>query len=214
MMTTDRGIVRCDGTCAPKKDRSLSLSPRLCHKKEDRSYAALLRQQQIELPDIIKELELYRKKVGHWIWYVFPTEKEGFSDPCCTKVSEHTAADLCTNPKTSAMWRQALEKVCDLLEDEEGHGMNVLFEVDYGRVDYFIKFWKDRTDTPTWMAEVCARLDKFKWTTPWQPWGVREEEVACSSPTSPRSPSAEQPGRHGPNSRWQDDWTGKTVRYF
>eukprot|EP00971_Amphidinium_carterae_P180206 3574597-Amphidinium_carterae.1 len=44
------------------------------------SYLALLRQQQIELPGVLRELERCRRKENHWVWYVFPTEKEGLSD--------------------------------------------------------------------------------------------------------------------------------------
>eukprot|EP00971_Amphidinium_carterae_P189888 3769372-Amphidinium_carterae.1 len=66
--------------------------------------------------------------------------------------------------------------------------MGVLPPEDHGRLEYFIKFWKDRSDAPQWMADVCARLDAFSWNTlesSWHPW---------KSPglTSASSPSAEQ----------------------
>ena len=33
------------------------------------------------LPYGYKELEKYEKKITHWAWWAWPTEKEGFSEP-------------------------------------------------------------------------------------------------------------------------------------
>jgi len=127
------------------------------------SYVALLHQQQRHLPKVIKELQWHKRKVSCWAWYVFPTDKEGNADPYGTRVSPENAAHLCTYPRTCAMWQQALEKLCELMEEAEGDGMDVLPSIDHGRVHFFINFWKGRPGTPQWMADVCARLDKFDW---------------------------------------------------
>eukprot|EP00971_Amphidinium_carterae_P001230 24267-Amphidinium_carterae.1 len=109
---------------SPSKDSGVASSPNASHsgsspcnvakdddaggawKGKDPSYAALLREQQRELPRVMSELEKHRRKVSCWAWYVFPTDKAGNLDPHRTKVSVDTAADLCTNPKTCVLWQQ------------------------------------------------------------------------------------------------------------
>ena len=50
---------------------------------------------QKELPGILKELQEKGKKVGHWIWWVMPTDKPGDSEPSPkTSVKKDQLGDL------------------------------------------------------------------------------------------------------------------------
>jgi len=77
------------------------------------------------------------KKITHWIWYFFPTERPGISDPYKTYITKETAKLLIDNQK----WLDVHMKINNLLL------INSTFfpEIDLGRIKYFIKFWKENT---------------------------------------------------------------------
>lgn len=125
-----------------------------------KAYQALVDRQQAKLVGILKELKHAKRKTSCWAWWVFPTEKEGFSDPDGTRVTSTTAAWLLSNAATVDDWRLVLETICDLVED---NGMRVLPSIDHGRVHWFIKFWSALDASPDWMKDVCQRLGRFDW---------------------------------------------------
>lgn len=129
---------------------------------EQRAFKALVQCQEEHMKYILQELDEGAKE-SCWAWYIFPTEKPGNCDPDQTRITEKNAIDLCNHESTASDWRKCLEKICDLLEARgkrppDGH---VLPRIDHGRVHWFIKFWKNYSESPEWMVQVCSRLDKF-----------------------------------------------------
>merc|ERR1712087_869877 len=95
------------------------------------------------------------------IWWVFPTEMAGASEPGEeTYVTRCTAAQLFQDSALAEQWQAVLEKICALLEDR---GMAVLPRIDHGRIHHFLLLWKELTDVPDWMVVVLRRLSKFTW---------------------------------------------------
>jgi hypothetical protein len=98
---------------------------------------------QKECPRILRELETSGRKVGHWAWWVFPTELPGASEPPpATAVSAATARELVTRAPSG--WRLCLEQVCSLVETAALAGgrlslNGVLPYIDHGRVEFFVK---------------------------------------------------------------------------
>jgi len=126
-----------------------------------RAFEALVKEQKYSLDGIMWELKTYGRKRSHWIWYVFPTDKAGFSDFAGTRVTRATAGMLCSHQPTVGHWREVLEEICDLVEEKGPH--RVLDSIDHGRIDFFIHFWSSLQDSPDWMRTVCSRLGRYKW---------------------------------------------------
>eukprot|EP00747_Dinoflagellata_sp_TGD_P169589 gnl/TRDRNA2_/TRDRNA2_198931_c0_seq1.p1 gnl/TRDRNA2_/TRDRNA2_198931_c0~~gnl/TRDRNA2_/TRDRNA2_198931_c0_seq1.p1 ORF type:complete len:239 (-),score=35.67 gnl/TRDRNA2_/TRDRNA2_198931_c0_seq1:140-856(-) len=124
-----------------------------------KAYEALVEKQRTNLTCILSELQRQKRKTSCWAWWVFPTDKQGDCDPACTRVTTATAARL-LNTASAPQWRQVLEKICELVEE---NGMGVLPRIDHGRVHWFIKFWSELDATPDWMQDVCGRLGQFPW---------------------------------------------------
>ena len=98
------------------------------------------------------------------MWWVFPTELLGASEPPpATAVSAATASELLH--RAPPEWQMCLETVCKLVIEQahvRGGPMSlrdVLPPIDHGRVKAFIKFWRDVKDTPDWLKIVLNILD-------------------------------------------------------
>eukprot|EP00438_Fugacium_kawagutii_P032286 Skav203496 [mRNA] locus=scaffold2089:44016:44773:- [translate_table: standard] len=96
-------------TCSLDAPRSRKVSD------DQRAFNALVQCQECYLPKILTELDKGGKE-SCWAWYIFPTEKAGFSDFDETRVTSENAVDLCCHESTAEDWRRCLEKICDLLE--------------------------------------------------------------------------------------------------
>mmetsp|Transcript_59865 Transcript_59865/g.106447 ORF Transcript_59865/g.106447 Transcript_59865/m.106447 type:complete len:221 (-) Transcript_59865:143-805(-) len=139
-------------------------SPKSAIRESARAYEraavdALVAKQREMLSTIMMELDGHGRKMGHWIWWVFPTETIGDHDPANTMVTKDTAL-LLLAAETSLAWRQVLEKICTLLEQE---GIHVLPRRDHGRIHFFLTFWTELESCPAWLRSVCKRLQQFSW---------------------------------------------------
>lgn len=133
------------------------------YKNDQEALQALVKKQLEEFPRILRELEEKGQKVGHWIWWACPTQMPGSCDPIDSYVAEETAPELFQS-KAAVLWRNVLEKLCDLVEEHGIHGRHAsLPEDDHGRVHYFLQFWKALPDKPAWMEDVLRRLDQTAW---------------------------------------------------
>jgi hypothetical protein len=112
----------------------------------------LIEKQRQSCPKVIAELQSSGRKTGHWAWWVFPTEKAGFSEPGPkTYVTSETAISL-LNVADMTCWKDALTLTTTLMRDK---GMNnVLPPIDHGRVEYFFKFWVTVDAKPQWMMDA------------------------------------------------------------
>jgi hypothetical protein len=78
------------------------------------------------------------RKTSHWMWYYFPTEKPGASDPYQTYINEVNAIDLLKNQKFIKIHKKILKLI------NSGHQIETIFPpIDWGRIKFFVKFWKN-----------------------------------------------------------------------
>mmetsp|Transcript_106560 Transcript_106560/g.200690 ORF Transcript_106560/g.200690 Transcript_106560/m.200690 type:complete len:265 (-) Transcript_106560:166-960(-) len=119
----------------------------------------LVEVQKRECPQILDELNLFGRKKSHWIWWVFPHEREGVCDPECTRVTQQTACALVTSD-SAELWQAVLEKLCELLE-EKGSTTDIIPAIDHPRIHCFLELWKALPDLPEWIMSVLQRLDKY-----------------------------------------------------
>lgn len=134
--------------------RSAQLEQSVTEKKR---LDALIWRQERECPRIVEELKKNRRKTSHWAWWVFPTEKPGFSEPePATAVTRTNAGDLLTRAPPD--WQASLELIVDLCE-QNGRGLHdILPAIDHPRVGYFVELFSDMDDMPVWLREVVTRL--------------------------------------------------------
>lgn len=98
---------------------------------------SLLSKQKLYFDDIIIELNQNNgKKINHWIWWVFPTEKQGASEPF---------------PKTNILLNRQSEYIIYLARNEIEilqkwiliiNILKELPDIDRGRVKFFYEEWK------------------------------------------------------------------------
>jgi len=82
-------------------------------KVNDERLEVLLQRQEKHCPLILEELRKNGRKTSHWAWWVFPTEKEGFSEPSPTTcVTPNTAEELLERAPDT--WRLCLEEIAAL----------------------------------------------------------------------------------------------------
>ena len=104
------------------------------------SLERLIRRQSVECPKILRELESYGRKVGHWAWWVFPTDRRGASEPPpATSLTWETARQLLDRAISHCPgWISCLKSVCALVEL---WGLTaVLPSEDLHRVAEFVRF--------------------------------------------------------------------------
>lgn len=127
----------------------LSLSPGSTLTADEIVLHTLIEKQRECCPKVIAELQSSGRKISHWAWWVFPTEKAGLSEPDPkTYVTRETAMSL-LNVAEMTQWKEALTLTTILIRDKGIH--NVLPSIDYGRVEFFFKFWNAVDAKPQWM---------------------------------------------------------------
>lgn len=140
-------------------ESTLILEEKNAPKPTDPVLQELIRRQTYHFPGVLKELEARRKKTGHWAWWAWPTDKEGFSEPLPqTRVSFETAPAL-LRVAEETRWREVLEKVCALVEANGRKLDGVVPRIDHGRIIFFVKFWNTVPEKPPWMAKVLQTLE-------------------------------------------------------
>ena len=98
----------------------------------------MVKRQKKHLPNALAGLQKHGHKTGHYAWWLWPTEKEGFAEPFpCTCVTTETAPDLLR--LAPSVWRETLEYSTELVKTK---GKKVIPFIDYGRIEYFVKFWE------------------------------------------------------------------------
>lgn len=156
---------QCSGWCAGDQACKFYQSECRCGREEEKKYIdptiqLLINRQRDQLPSVLQELRDKNKKVGHWIWWVFPGTQEGRAEPFSgrgllygrgkTKVTLPTAAQLLINAPPE--WKDALELICNLLIN---YGYQTVFPSgDWGRISYFCDFWSKVPRLPRWLRNV------------------------------------------------------------
>jgi hypothetical protein len=117
----------------------------------------LLNKQHEICSNILTEIKQHRQKKTHWSWYIFPTNQIGKSDPLQTYITKDTAQILLNTAPLE--WRLCLEQIITLAIKKNYKLNKVLFDIDIGRVAFFIKFWNQIPNKPIWLSDVCDILD-------------------------------------------------------
>ena len=118
--------------------RQIQSSVFLQEKGLDRQIQQLIQRQTTCLPCALQGLRDRGEKTGHYAWWLWPTEKEGFAEPSPqTKVTIETAPDFIQI--APPIWRECLEYSTELIKK---NGKKVIPYIDHGRIEYFIKFWE------------------------------------------------------------------------
>ena len=121
----------------------------------------LISRQASKLPAALSELQRRGRKTSHWAWWAWPTEKEGMSEPQPgTAVTRSTAGELLLS--APQVWREVLEKVCELVEENSYEYGGVIPQIDVPRIGYFVAFWETVPDKPAWLVAVLKTLKKCK----------------------------------------------------
>lgn len=138
----------------------------------------LIEKQKAQFPVIWTELQDKGRKRGHWVWWVFPTEKMGDSEELPkTSVNIKTAEELLKNADM-AFWTKILQKIDKLLRDALNGNIQprnnvpsteIIPAADHDRIKYSIDFWlitaKDITAKYPDFEAALKSLDAFDWTT-------------------------------------------------
>merc|ERR1712098_30970 len=90
-----------------------------------------------------------QQKMGHYSWWVFPTEFVTRGSPETGVTSLDDAKFILANDTTRVQWIKFLEGFCDACEkfgkgNPSGHARHVLGGIDYGKAKFFWKFWLGR----------------------------------------------------------------------
>ena len=114
----------------------------------------LIGTQQIQFPNIIKDLinPLILKKDTHWIWYVFPTSKEGNGDTLKTSIFKDEIKDTIKQTQIINNYLEQLFKInhdnTNLLADWIYILATIIYKNnsyfpadDIGRIKFFCKLW-------------------------------------------------------------------------
>ena len=124
-----------------------------------KDHEKLIQRMTDKLPDALKDMEEVKankkeQKTGHWAWWAFPTKLKGGAEPDPrTCVTGDTAAYVIANAPQE--WQQTLECVCECVRIK---GQYVLPYADHGRVQYFVRFWSEVPNKPTWLENVIIKL--------------------------------------------------------
>jgi len=125
--------------------------------QDNKAIERLLKKQHEICSDILTELKQYGQKKTHWSWYIFPTNKPGLSDPLQTYITKDTVEIFLKSALPE--WRLCLEKIVSLAIEKNYRLEKVLFDIDIGRVVFFIKFWKEIPNKPIWLSDICDILN-------------------------------------------------------
>jgi uncharacterized protein (DUF1810 family) len=118
----------------------------------------LLKKQGHNCSKILEDLRQNGRKTQHWIWWVFPTDKPGQSEPMPETFVLRSQRQRFVQLSENTNWRPCLELLATLIGEK---GLNrVLPGIDHGRVYFFCLFWDEiRADLPSWLKGV---IDVFR----------------------------------------------------
>ncbi len=111
----------------------------------------LISRQKENFGGILKELIDKRKKKGHWAWWVWPTEREGRSEPHDSRGGSSVTLQCIPYPLENTdveKWTEILHFL-NVLIAEHGFG-TVIPGIDHGRIGGFLKLFLSVDDGVTY----------------------------------------------------------------
>lgn len=137
---------------------------------------ALLAKQHANFPRIIEELKTQKKKVSHWIWWVFPSEKAGDSEPSPKTKIELSDADYFLKYAEVDAWAEILEAMYELLKThskgpwkERSNIPNdaIIPAIDHGRIKFSLQFWLNKARDVSMryprLYKAFKQMEAFNW---------------------------------------------------
>ena len=127
----------------------------------------LIQKQKFVFPKIIMELRKHQKKVSHWSWYVWPTEKVGFSEPFPKTCVRFSSAARLLRETSLDEWIHILNNLNNLLDVHSDLPHLIIPTIDHARIRHFVQFWlEDVLETtqeyPEFMREVERMSEHFE----------------------------------------------------
>tara|TARA_Y100000389_G_scaffold205145_1_gene264064 strand:- start:122 stop:1219 length:1098 start_codon:yes stop_codon:yes gene_type:complete len=117
----------------------------LKHDKRDNDIKIMkvLKQKQIKyLPLATRELVEKRRKISHYAWWSFPTERKGMSEPNTkTYLTIDTALLFLKSPTKE--WKNYLNEVVNIIKNDKKTIKDIFPYNDLGRIEGFINFFED-----------------------------------------------------------------------
>ena len=90
------------------------------------------------------------RKTHHYAWWIFPNDKPGIADPFKTKVTSTTANKFLSNINHDK-WKRVLEIIIQSFDK--------IPPEDYGRIEYFCKFWIHHLKHASWLKNIIGELE-------------------------------------------------------
>ena len=125
--------------------------------------------QQKFFPLILEELRTKGRKESHWAWWVFPTDLEGSSEPFPKTSILPREKQLFLEGTTASSWREILELIANLVSTQQSWN-EILPQIDHGRVEFFITYWRPIAFEHPWLACVLDVLEQYRPTESWNPF--------------------------------------------
>lgn len=112
-------------------------------------------QNKLGFKSAMRDLNENRRKCNHWIWWIFPTTKKGFSDPyeVCLEDDDHQIKLLLQHCDID-MWIEVIKEMSNLVmknraqtaSDRTKGWSPIIPTIDHGRMRIAIQFWLDKDD--------------------------------------------------------------------
>lgn len=112
----------------------------------------LISQQHINFPIILKELKENKRKIGHWSWWVFPTQKEGYNEPSFNNLKtsvKKSEINILLEKTNLKLYIQIFNELSLLLKNYE----DVIPDEDHQRIKHFLKLFDNN---------ISNKYKKFK----------------------------------------------------
>ena len=102
----------------------------------------VLKRKQIKyLPEATKELIEKRRKISHYAWWSFPTERKGMTEPNPkTYLTVNTALLFLKSPAKE--WKMYLNEVVNVIKKDKKRIKDIFSHSDIGRIKEFIIFFE------------------------------------------------------------------------
>jgi len=128
----------------------------------------LIKKQRKYLKDAVEELKTHSRKISHWAWWAFPTEKAGFSEPGTkTYLTDSTIGLYLENfPR---VFKKVLIEIYNLMVNKGLSLREIIPPIDIDRVKFFIKFFREHVRGEINFAWLQKILNKMS--------GIRQELV-------------------------------------
>lgn len=130
----------------------------------------LISKQEEEFPNILKELKENKAKTSDWIWWVFPSEQPGKSEPGEKTIVDLSSVDYLLSNANLDVWSEILEEIYALLIAQSNiiPNQNIIPKRDHGRIAFSLKFWlvdaRAKTQQYPRFFNALSQLNRFfKW---------------------------------------------------